>query len=54
VRRYKAFDNDATRYYFVPTGKDGLPIILNAEGSAGHAAHMNRGAEPLGRTPAAR
>jgi len=31
--QYKAFDSDATRYYFVPTGKDALPIILNAEGS---------------------
>ncbi len=29
--QYKAFDSDATRYYFVPTGKDALPIILNAE-----------------------
>ena len=28
--RYKAFDNPATRYYFVPVGKDGLPIIVNA------------------------
>ncbi len=29
--RYKAFDNNATRYYFVPTGKDGLPLIVNTE-----------------------
>lgn len=29
--RYKAFDNDATRYYFVPIGKDGLPLIINTE-----------------------
>ncbi len=28
--RYKAFDSQATRYYFVPVGKDGLPIIINA------------------------
>ncbi len=28
--RYKAFDNSATRYYFVPVGKDGLPLIINA------------------------
>lgn len=28
--RYKAFDNDATRYYFVPVGKDGMPIIIDA------------------------
>lgn len=30
--RYKAFDNPATRYYFVPVGKDGLPLIINAGG----------------------
>lgn len=30
--QYKAFDNPATRYYFVPTGKDGMPIILNTDG----------------------
>lgn len=29
--RYKAFDNPATRYYFVPTGKDGMPLIINTE-----------------------
>ncbi len=28
--RYKAFDSSATRYYFVPVGKDGLPLIINA------------------------
>lgn len=28
--RYKAFDNPAGRYYFVPIGKDGLPLIINA------------------------
>ena len=27
--RYKAFDNPGTRYYFVPIGKDGLPLIVN-------------------------
>ena len=26
--QYKAFDNAATRYYFVPTSKNGLPIII--------------------------
>lgn len=38
--QYKAFDNDATRYYFVPTGKDGMPIIVDT-GSAnrGRADH---------------
>jgi regulator of protease activity HflC (stomatin/prohibitin superfamily) len=30
--KYKAFDSDATRYYFVPVGKDGLPIIVDAGG----------------------
>ena len=47
--RYKAFDSDATRYYFVPTGKDGLPLILNVESGAEHATQMNRGAKPMGR-----
>jgi regulator of protease activity HflC (stomatin/prohibitin superfamily) len=28
--QYKAFDGNSTRYYFLPTGKDGLPIIINA------------------------
>ncbi|ODU23943.1 MAG: hypothetical protein ABS95_02755 [Verrucomicrobia bacterium SCN 57-15] len=28
--RYKAFDSQGTRYYFVPVGKDGLPLIINA------------------------
>lgn len=28
--QYKAFDNASTRYYFVPLGKDGLPLLLNA------------------------
>lgn len=28
--RYKAFDGAATRYYFVPVGKDGLPLIIDA------------------------
>ena len=32
--RYKAFDSDATKYYFVPVGKDGMPIIVNTDGSA--------------------
>ena len=29
--QYKAFDSDSTVYYFVPTGKNGMPIIVNAE-----------------------
>ena len=28
--QYKAFDGAATRYYFLPTGKDGLPVFINA------------------------
>ena len=52
--RYEAFDSDATRYYFVPTGKDGMPIIVNTDGGAEHAPFMNRGAKPLGRTPTTR
>lgn len=26
---YKAFDNPATRYYFVPIGRNGLPILVD-------------------------
>lgn len=29
--QYKAFDSDSTRYYFVPVGRDGMPVIVNAE-----------------------
>lgn len=29
--QYKAFDSEATTYYFVPTDKGGMPIIVNAE-----------------------
>jgi regulator of protease activity HflC (stomatin/prohibitin superfamily) len=29
--QYKAFDGSATRYYFVPVGKDGLPLLVNTE-----------------------
>lgn len=33
--QYKAFDNAATRYYFVPTSsRSGLPIILGMEGAS--------------------
>jgi regulator of protease activity HflC (stomatin/prohibitin superfamily) len=52
--RYKAFDNDATRYYFVPTGKDGLPIILSTDAGPDSAHHTKRGAKPLGRNPTTR
>jgi regulator of protease activity HflC (stomatin/prohibitin superfamily) len=27
--QYKAFDNHAASYFFVPTGKDSLPVIVN-------------------------
>jgi prohibitin 1 len=30
--QYKAFDGSATRYYFLPTGKDGLPVFINTPG----------------------
>lgn len=26
---YKAFDNPSTRYYFVPIGRDGLPLLIS-------------------------
>ena len=29
--QYRAFEGDKTRYYFVPIGKDGLPLIINAD-----------------------
>lgn len=29
--QYKAFDNPATRYYFVPTNGKGLPILLSGD-----------------------
>ena len=29
--RYKAFDNSAASYYFIPIGKDGLPIIIGTD-----------------------
>ncbi|MHB0947565.1 MAG: SPFH domain-containing protein [Gemmatimonadaceae bacterium] len=29
--QYKAFDTPATRYYFVPTNRSGLPVILSGE-----------------------
>lgn len=29
--QYKAFDGSATRYYFVPTSKNGLPILLGGD-----------------------
>lgn len=31
--QFKAFDNPASSYFFVPTGKDGLPIIVDASKS---------------------
>jgi regulator of protease activity HflC (stomatin/prohibitin superfamily) len=32
--QFKAFDNPATRYYFVPLGRDGLPLILGTDAGA--------------------
>jgi regulator of protease activity HflC (stomatin/prohibitin superfamily) len=29
--QFKAFDNPNTSYVFVPTGKDGMPVIFNAQ-----------------------
>jgi len=29
--QYKAFDSDSTTYYFVPVGKSGMPLIVNAD-----------------------
>ena len=34
--QYKAFDNAATRYYFVPTSRNGLPIILGGDAMPAH------------------
>jgi len=36
--QYKAFDTPATRYYFLPTGKNNLPIIVGSETAPGAAA----------------
>lgn len=35
--QYKAFDQKAPTYFFVPTGKDGLPVIINTGGPGGAA-----------------
>lgn len=32
--QFRAFDNPATRYYFVPLGRDGLPLILGVDSDA--------------------
>jgi len=34
--QYKAFDNSATRYYFVPTNRNGLPVIVGDDAMAPH------------------
>jgi len=39
--QYKAFDNPATRYYFVPTGKNGMPLILGTEAAPSRLTEMN-------------
>ncbi|MFZ5479542.1 MAG: SPFH domain-containing protein [Myxococcota bacterium] len=40
--KYKAFDNPNTLYYFVPVGKDGMPIIVDTEGSGRPRAAVPR------------
>jgi len=40
--RYKAFDNSGTRYYFVPVGKDGLPIIVSTDDKPSLGAAVSR------------
>ncbi len=35
--QFKAFDQRNASYFFVPMGKDGLPLIVNAGGAAGPA-----------------
>lgn len=46
--RYKAFDSDATRYYFVPVGKDGMPIIINTDGGGADPVRVQRAASRSG------
>lgn len=29
--QYKAFDGETTRYYFVPIGRDGMPVIIGTD-----------------------
>lgn len=40
--QYKAFDQRNPTYFFVPMGKDGLPVILNAGAGAGNPAPAGR------------
>ena len=35
--QFKAFDQRNASYFFVPMGKDGLPLIVNAGGTTGPA-----------------
>ncbi len=39
--QYKAFDQRSPTYFFVPLGKDGLPVILNTGPSGGTPAPAN-------------
>jgi regulator of protease activity HflC (stomatin/prohibitin superfamily) len=48
--RYKAFDSDATKYYFVPVGKDGMPIIIGTDATA-IARPISVGATRSARSP---
>ncbi|MFT3928442.1 MAG: prohibitin family protein [Myxococcales bacterium] len=34
--QYKAYDNHGASYFFMPTGKDGLPVIVNAQNKPGN------------------
>ncbi len=38
--QYKAFDSPATRYYFVATGKNGMPIIVGTDASSSPKARV--------------
>jgi regulator of protease activity HflC (stomatin/prohibitin superfamily) len=45
--QYKVFDNPATRYYFVPTGKNGMPIIFNADAGSNAPPFRLKGKQSL-------
>ncbi len=34
--QFKAFESPNTKFIYVPTGKDGLPVIINPEGGPAH------------------
>lgn len=47
--RYKAFDNDATRYYFVPVGRDGMPILVSTDSAAAQPSQSPPRSRNVGR-----